>query len=221
MPAAYKKVFTDESEEELFNMSRDEATLDLNEKQIKFCEYYSRTLNIRLSAVKAGYSKTSAHVIAWKLRQNPDVNRYIAWLKLRVSQKVHIAAVDLIDHYARIAFSDITDVCTVQDGKITVNDSDMIDGQIVKSIKKGRDGITVEMYDKFTALQKLERYFDVMPKDWRQDIEEKKLTILQQKLELEKQKYSTATDNEDDGFIEALSATATEVWEEEESDYDD
>lgn len=217
MPAAYKKVFTEETEEELFNMTRAEATLNLNDKQIKFCEEYARTFNIKLSAVRAGYSKKSAHTAAWKIRQNPDCSRYIAWLKLRVSQKVFVEAVDIIDHYARIAFSDITDVCEVKDGKITVQDTDMIDGQIVKSIKKGRDGVTVELYDKMTALSKLERYFDVMPKDWKQQLEERKVKILEERLEIEKKKMGVGEEITDDGFIEALKATAESVWE----DYDD
>ena len=217
MPAAYKKVFTEETEEELFKMTRKEATLNLNDKQIKFCEEYARTFNIKLSAVRAGYSKHSAHTAAWKIRQNPDCSRYIAWLKLRVSQKVFVEAVDIIDHYARIAFSDITDVCEVKDGKITVQDTDMIDGQIVKSIKKGRDGITVELYDKMTALAKLERYFDVMPKDWKQQLEERKVSILEQKLEMDKQKMGMGEEITDDGFLDALKETATTVWE----DYND
>lgn len=217
MPAAYKKVFTEETEAELFKMTRAEATLNLNDKQIKFCEEYARTFNIKLSAVRAGYSKKSAHTAAWKIRQNPDCSRYIAWLKLRVSQKVFVEAVDIIDHYARIAFSDITDVCEVKEGKITVQDTDMIDGQIVKSIKKGRDGVTVEMYDKMTALAKLERYFDVMPKDWKQQLEERKVTILEQRLEMDKKKMGEGIETFDDGFIEALKETAEAVWD----DYDD
>ena len=213
MPPAYKKVFTEETEEELFNMTRAEATLNLNDKQIKFCEEYARTFNIKLSAVRAGYSKKSAHTAAWKIRQNPDCARYIAWLKLRVSQKVFVHAVDIIDHYARIAFSDITDVCEVHDGKISVQDSDMIDGQIVKSIKKGRDGVTVVMYDKMEALAKLERYFDIMPKDWKQQLEERKVAIMEQKLELEKRKMGDGEEITDDGFIEALKESASTVWE--------
>ena len=218
MPVAYKKIFVDVPEEELFNMTRDEATLNLNDKQIRFCEEYAKSFNIKLAAIKAGCSKKSAHTAAWKVRQNPDCSRYIAWLKLRISQQCHIHAVDIIDHYARIAFSDITDVCEVKDGKITIQDTDMIDGQIVKSIKKGRDGISVEMYDKFSALAKLERFFDVMPKDWRQDIEERKVKILEERLELDKRKMGEGETSEDDGFLEALREQATVVWEDEGED---
>lgn len=221
MPVAYKKIFVDVPEEELFNMTRQEASLNLNDKQIKFCEEYAKSFNIKLAAIKAGYSKKSAHTAAWKVRQNPDCNRYIAWLKLRISQQCHIHAVDIIDHYARIAFSDITDVCEVKDGKITIQDTDMIDGQIVKSIKKGRDGISVEMYDKFQALAKLERFFDVMPKDWRQTLEERKVKILEERLELDKKRMGSDDQVEDDGFLEALREQATIIWEDDQQDDDE
>lgn len=213
MPAAYKKVFVDVPEDELFKMTRDEVTLNLNDKQIRFCEEYAKSFNIRLAAIKAGYNKKSAHCAAWKIRQNEDCNRYIAWLKLRISQQCHIHAVDIIDHYARIAFSDITDVCEVKNGKLTIEDTDKIDGQIVKSISQNKGTVSVEMYDKFAALAKLERYFDVMPKDWRQDIEERKVRILEERLELDKKRMGAGDEIEDDGFLEALKGTATEVWE--------
>lgn len=216
MPVAYKKTFVDVPEEELFKMTRQEASLNLNDKQIKFCEEYVKSFNIKLAAIRAGYSKKSAHTAAWKIRQNEDCNRYIAWLKLRVSQQCHIHAVDIIDHYARIAFCDITDVCEVKDGKMRLEDTENIDGQIVKSIKKGRDGITVEMYDKFQALAKLERFFDVMPKDWKQELEERKVKILEERLALDKKKLGEGEELEDDGFIEALRESAVITWEDEE-----
>lgn len=215
MPVAYKKTFVDIPEDELFKMTRQEATLNLNDKQIKFCEEYAKSFNIKLAAIRAGYSKKSAHTAAWKIRQNEDCNRYIAWLKLRISQQCHIHAVDIIDHYARIAFSDITDVCEVKDGKMRLEDTENIDGQIVKAIKKGRDGITVEMYDKFQALAKLERFFDIMPKDWKQEIEERKVRVLEERLDLDKKKMGEGEAIEDDGFLEALRESATIVWEDE------
>lgn len=216
MPIVYRKVFTDETEEELSRMSRNEVTLDLNDREKAFCEYYIKNFNITLAAKKAGYNCKSACVVGWKLRQKPDVNRYIAWLKLRVSKDCHVDAMDLVDQYARIAFADITDFVEVKDGKVTVIDSEMMDGQIVQEIKKGRDGVTIKLADKLAAMDKLERYFDCMPRDWKQQLEERKVTILEQRLELDKQRYiPIEPDTEDDGFIDALKETATSVWEDE------
>ena len=215
MPTTYKKVFVDVTEEELNNMTREEASLNLNDKQRKWCEVYVNNFNSKLAAKKAGYSPKCAATIGWKLRQNPDVALYLAWLKLKISYKAWVRPEDIVDQYARIAFADITDFVEVKGGRISLVDSEMMDGQLVKSVKKGRDGVSIEMYDKMAALARLERFFEEMPKDWREKLEEKKLELMKEKLEIEKQKLGLGENEEtDDGFIDALRSTASEVWDE-------
>lgn len=215
MPTTYKKVFVDVSEEELQKMTREEASLNLNDKQRRWCEEYVNNFNSKLAAKKAGYSPKCAATIGWKLRQNPDVCLYLAWLKLKISYKAWVRPEDIVDQYARIAFADITDFVEVKNGRITLADSDMIDGQLVKSVKKGRDGVSIEMYDKMAALARLERFFEEMPKDWRERLEEKKIELMQEKLDIEKQRLGIDEgDIEDDGFLDALRETADEVWDE-------
>ena len=63
MPATYKKVFVDVSEEELSKMSREEASLNLNDKQRRWCEAYVNNFNAKLAAKKAGYSPKCATTI--------------------------------------------------------------------------------------------------------------------------------------------------------------
>lgn len=214
MPTTYKKVFVDVSEEELNKMTREEASLNLNDKQRKWCEVYVNNFNSKLAAKKAGYAPGSAATIGWKLRQNPDVCLYLAWLKLRVSYKAWVRPEDIVDQYARIAFADVTDFVEVKGGRLTLVDSDQMDGQLVKSVKKGRDGISIEMYDKMQALARLERFFEEMPKDWKQKLEEQKLKLMEEKLQLEKQKLGFLDEElGDDGFLDALRETADEVWE--------
>lgn len=215
MPTTYKKTFVEYTEDELLNMTRAEASLNLNDKQKRWCEVYVNNFNPVIAAKKAGYTVKAAHTIGWRLRQEPKIQLYLAWLKLRVSCKTGVRPEDIIDQYARIAFADITDFVDISNGRVKAVDSDMIDGQIVKSVKKGRDGISIEMYDKMAALGKLERFFEEMPKDWRQVLEEKKVDIMQQKLDLEKAKSGFGEgEDEDDGFIDALRSTAEEVWDE-------
>lgn len=215
MPTVMKQVVLEETEEELMNMTRDEVTINLNDKQKRFCEIYTRNFNIRLAAKQAGYAPKSAHTTGWKIRQDPECNRYIAWLKLQVAHECHISATDIIDLYARIAFADITDSVDIDKrGKLVVKNPDMLDGQIISSMKQTSHGIQIEMVDKLKALDKLERYFNVMPKDWKQKVEERKVELMEQKLELEKQKVGLYDiEDDDDGFIEALTQTAEEVWD--------
>ena len=215
MPPACRKIFTEETEEELLSMTRDEASQALNDKERRFCEYYIGNLNIKMAAIRAGYGKKSAHIIGWKIRQRHDVNRYIAWLKLRVSKKCHITALDILDQYIKIAFADITDFVTIEKGRIIPKNSDEIDGQLVSKITRGPQGMTIELANKMRALEKLELYFDVMPKDWRIKIEERKLELMEQKLEIERIKVGLIEPEEleDDGFLEALRGSVEEVWD--------
>lgn len=214
MPTTYRKLFTEFTEEELLAMTREEACLSLNDKQRKWCEVYVNSFNPKIAAKKAGYNSKIAHSLGWKLRQNPSVNLYLAWLKLKISYKVWIRPEDIIDQYARIAFADITDFVDVRNGKVSVVDSEMMDGQLIKSVKRGRDGISIEMYDKFQALDKLERFFEEMPKDWREKIEEKKLALRREQFNLEREKAGLEeADEEDDGFLAALKSTAEQVWD--------
>lgn len=213
MPTCYRKIYIKETEEELVNMTRDMATEKLTDKQRLWCESFVKTHNAVLSAKKAGYSPAAAHSVSWRLRQNEDVNRYLAWLKLRIGYGAHIDAIDIIDHYARIAFADITDFVSIKANKIRLVDEDKIDGQLVKSVKQGRDGIAIELVDKLAALQKLERYFEIMPADWKEKVEQKKVEILERRMKLEEMKSGQyENEDRDDGFIAALKESAIETW---------
>lgn len=214
MPSAIRKIYIEESEEELLAMRREDVTEGMTDKEQRFCEYYCRSFNIITSAVRAGYSQASAHIVGYKIRRKYLVNRYICWLKLRTTHEFCIQAADIIDMYIRIGFADITDFASVNNGRLKLKDGLEMDGQLIKTIKQGKDGVQLELYDKLSALDKLERYFDVMPNDWKQKVEERKLELLEQRLELDRLKAGQFDqDDSDDGFLDALRDTAKEVWE--------
>ena len=216
MPTASKRVFIEETEEELLKMSRAEATLNMTDREISFCEFYCGSKNVKMSAIRAGYSKTSAHIIGWKIRQKENCNRYLCWLKVRTAKKCDVSAMDLIDLQQRIAFADITEVVTIKNGKITAKNGDEIDGQIISKIRHGRDGLSIELENREHAIDKLLDYFDVMPKDWRYEIEISKLKIMELRLELEKEKSGlNVTQEVETNFIEALGLAAKDAWSDE------
>jgi phage terminase small subunit len=221
MPTVIRKMYTEESEEELLEMTRTEITEGLSDKEQLFCEFYITAHNIKMSAIKAGYSKNTSHIIGYKLRRKPLVNRYIAWLKLQVSKVCSIEAMDVVEKYTRIAYADITDFLIKENGRLKLRDLSEIDGQLIRKVRQNRDGITIELYDKLSALEKLERYFDVMPADWHEKIEIQKVELLRQRLEIERVKAGgNAPEETDDGFIEALKDSAKEVWSDKEIDID-
>ena len=206
------------SDEELLKMDRETATEGLTEKKQRFCECYVEGHNIRMAALKAGFKDNSNGFTAGhKCLHDDKCKRYIQWLKVRVLQKHMINAWELLDEWIRIAFSDITDFVDIHPRSITLKPADQVDGQLVKSIKSGRDGISIELYDKMKALDNIAKYCEDMPSDWKQRIEERKLQLLQEEFELKKKLSEVGNDTEeDDGFLDAIKKSTKAIWDIEE-----
>ena len=202
--------------EELLEMSHEDAIEGLTEKQIKFCEVYVLNYNISIALRKAGYeSETSG--AAYRIRQKPGCKRYIQWLKARMLHDTLINGEDIINQWVKIAFADMTDFVDINKFGITLKPVREMDGQLVKSIKSGRDGVSIELYDKLKALDSLAKYTEDMPKDYKQKIEERKMELMEQEFELKKSIYDMENKIEkDDGFVEALKQSAKIVWEQNE-----
>lgn len=215
-----RKVQVSYTEEQLLKLSREDIIEDLNDREIAFCEFYIRDYNIKLAAIKAGFAPRSANVAGIKLRNKKAVNNYIAWLKVRVYQKACVDAVDIINFYAKAGHADITDYVDVINGRqIRLKDLDVIDGQLIQEISQNASGnISVKLVDKMTAMKRLENYMDTNPYDWQRKIEERKLEILEQRLELEKLKLNPSANEEDDGFIDALEKAANGIFDDEEEE---
>lgn len=208
-------VYNEYSTEELLEMPRDEAVGKLTEMQQRFCEAYVSSHNIKMALIKAGYKEDT--VLGYMIRKKPAAKRYIQWLKARIVNEAIISGAEIIEQWLKIAFADMTDFVDIHKYSISLKPADQIDGQLIKTIKSGKDGVSVELYDKLKALDSLAKYTEDMPKDYRQIIEEKKLELMQQEFELKKKVYDMdSVEKEDDGFIEALSKSAKVIWEDEE-----
>lgn len=202
------------TQEELLEMSKEEAIGRLSIKAQKFCEFYVEGFNRKIALKRAGFESTDC-TYAYRLLRNPGVQRYIKWLKARVLNVHMVNAVDLIDQWIRIAFSDMSDFVNIHPGYITLKPASEVDGQLIKSIKSGRDGVSIELHDKMKALDCLSRYVEDMPKDWKQKLEERKLELLEEEFELKKKVYELENPQQkDDGFIEAIKESAKVIWDE-------
>lgn len=201
--------YNEYTDEEYLNMSKKKATEGLSEKHQRWCEEYVRCHNVRIANIKADLK--SGHLI----RKRPEAQRYIQWLKAHILQSVFIDAADILEHHIRIAFADISDFVEIRPNSIRLKPEDQIDGQLVKSIKSGRDGVSIELYDKLKSLDFLAKYCDDMPKDWKQKIEEKRLELQEQEFEFKKKTLDFSGDEvPDDGLIQAIKDAAKVVWEE-------
>lgn len=206
---------------------------ELTEKQRLFCLYYVKSFNATQSAINAGYATMSAHVTGSQLLRNPKVSAEIRRIKQSMTDELYIEAMDVLNKYVKIAFSNITDFLTFgqkevevmgpfgpikdEDGNklwkevnyVDFKDSGFVDGTIISEVKQGRDGVSIKLEDRAKALEKLSLYFDLFPDKFKREIESKKLEIAQFKANgKEEDEY------EDDGFLEALDGKEVN-WDEE------
>lgn len=191
-----------------------EITLDnflddsgLTEKQRLFCLYYVRSFNATQSAINAGYSPISAHVEGSRLLKNDKVAMHIRELKKSMASGLFIEAMDVLNKYIKIAFSDITDFLTFGQQQVPVMEEDkpvfdehgrvmmqevnyvdfkessLVDGTIISEVKQGRNGVSIRLEDRMKALEKLELYFVLFPDPFKRRIEEERLNLSKRKSE--------------------------------------
>ena len=200
-----------------------EENEELSDQEREFCLRYIRTFNATRSYMDA-FSSTweSANAHAWRLMQKQRIRDEIRQLKEIKNSAILASGEDVVEMYMRIAFADLKDFVswgrtsvpvmgpfgpiTVDDGcggKIElhkeVNDvrfdsSEFSDGQMVSEIKVGKDGASIKLADRMTALRWLSDYFELNPKDRHRDDYERR------RLELEEKK---AGDTDADALAEA------------------
>ncbi|MEH7186487.1 terminase small subunit [Bacillus toyonensis] len=224
---------------------------ELSEKERLFCLYYVKYFNGTQAALKSGYTKESAHVQASRLLRRERVSSYIKELKGELVENVFVEAMDVLKEYIKIAFADITNYVTFGQKEVPImgmfgpvkdeagneltqmvnyvefNEADMVDGSIITEVKKGKDGVSIKLADKMKALDKLAQYFDLVPDNFKRQIEEErhKMQMEVQKAQVDKIKADTARvkgedgeEYEDDGFKEALEGKVEEVWDDHDDD---
>ncbi|ANT40235.1 MULTISPECIES: terminase small subunit [Bacillus cereus group] len=191
---------------------------ELSEKERLFCLYYVKYFNGTQAALKAGYSKDGAHVQASRLLRRERVSSYIKELKGELVENVFVEAMDVLKEYIKIAFADITNYLNFGQREITIQDddgnevtrlvnfvdlyeADMVDGSIITEVKQGRDGISVKLADKMKALDKLSQYFDLVPDNFKKQIEEErhKMQMEVQKVHVEKMRAEIKELTDDHG----------------------
>ncbi|MGH1832630.1 terminase small subunit [Enterococcus gilvus] len=157
---------------------------DLTEQQKMFCLFYLQHFNATKAyqqAYQCDYNTANAN--GSRLLVKASVKEELRHLKAELQQEQYFTVQDIIADYAKQWKADINDVITSDrkrtkavDGKgqlvkdengeqvylyyntITVKNSDEFDGQLVKEISQGRDGVSVKLYDKHKAMNELMKY---------------------------------------------------------------
>lgn len=202
---------------------------ELTPEQQMFCIYYSRIFNATQSYQKAyGCSYETALRAGPRLLKNVGVRGEIERLKEIKRQQITAGPDDIVELQMRIAFSDMgnylefgkTEVET-KDGRlieintVSLKESTTVDTQLIRKIKEGRDGISVEVEDRQKAIDWLTKFFEFNPFDvHKKEFDRRKLELELLKVEMQAKEAGNA-EPVSDNFLDALNQTAKEVWENE------
>lgn len=147
---------------------------NLTDKQKRFCEEYIIDLNATQASIRAGYSENSAAEIGCENLIKPNIQKYISFLNEERQLNTGITAKRVIEELAKIAFSDIRNVLTVDNALADVKQLDDDSAAAIASIKVTEDksmgeviGETkeVKLWDKLRALDSLGKHFGIFEKD--------------------------------------------------------
>lgn len=144
----------------------------LTEQQKMFCLFYLQHFNATKAyqqAYQCAYStaKTNGNL----LLTNTDIKKELRRLKAELQQDTFVDVKDLIQEYIKQAFSDISDftefgqeLVEFDDGEerpisfVRLKNSEEVDGTLIQEVKKGKDGVSVKLYDKQKAMSELMKY---------------------------------------------------------------
>lgn len=147
----------------------------LTDKQQRFVEEYMVDLNATQAAIRAGYSRNTAHSIGAENLIKPEIQEAIQDQKKKLSEKTSITAERILKEYEKIAFSDVRNVLTVDGGLRDASEWDDDTAGAVASVKsmevhspegeKIGTNREVKMYDKLRALEALGKHIGIFEKD--------------------------------------------------------
>ncbi|MGV3337007.1 terminase small subunit [Latilactobacillus curvatus] len=210
------------------------ANDELNDQQKLFCLYYVQRFNATWAYMQAyGVDYRTANVNGPRLLGNASVREQIDKLRGEIANDLMLTADDIAKQYAKQAFSDIgdyvefgTDMEQVmalygpmvdkdknpvmqKRSRVYLKDDEDVDTSLIKSVKVGKDGPVVELYDKQKAMDALMNYVG----------EKQSLKGQLMQAQIDRLKIQNGDndpdENDDDGFIDAIDKSMEGVWADE------
>lgn len=154
--------------------------MELNDKQKRFCEEYVIDLNATQAAIRAGYSKKTAAVIATENLTKPNIQEFISNLQKSISDKNGNLTQKVIDELIKVGFSNVQDYIISGNCITDISEIDGAKAAAVASIKKSvttfgteenggtKEVVEFKLWDKISALEKLGRHLGIFEADNKQ-----------------------------------------------------
>jgi len=191
-----------------------------------------------MKAYDCAYS--TAMVEGHKHLKKPKIDSKIDRMKEEQTNELKLNIRDVLQKYIDIAFADINDFMTYGQKEIEYiddlgrkqktmvnyvdfNNSDQVDGTIISEVKQGKDGVAIKLADKMKALDKLDKYFEMLPESTKEKVQLEKIkhdmVMKEKEVELKQQeidKKNTQPDMPDiTQYLEALKGEIKDVFDDE------
>lgn len=207
----------------------------LNDQQKMFCLYYLQRFNATWAYMQAyDVDYKTANVNGPRLLGNASVRKQIDKLRGEIANDLMLTADDIAKQYAKQAFADIGDYVEFGGQESTIIDEDerellddngnpikshrsyvmfkdkaKVDTSLIKTIKSGKDGPVIELYDKQKAMDALMNYVGE-----KQTLKGQLMQAQIDRLKIQNGDNDPDEDD-DDGFLEAIDKSAKDVWSDE------
>lgn len=163
---------------------------NLTEQQKMFCLFYLQHFNATKAYQQAYQCEyKTANASGSRLLVNTSIKQELHRLKAELQQDLFVSVQDLMKEYVKQSFADITDftefgydeypftdidgeeiideitgeVKTYKVSHVSLKNSDSVDGTLIQEVKKGKDGVSVKLYDKQKAMSELMKYLNIDP----------------------------------------------------------
>nr|WP_202608675.1 terminase small subunit [Enterococcus mundtii] len=193
---------------------------------------------------------TTARTEGSRALANPNMKKELHRLKAELQQDTFVGVKDLIQEYVKQAFADITDFVefsssehklytyddkgekqevyneftgdleTYKSSQVALKNSEEVDGTLIQEVKKGKDGVSVKLYDKQKAMSELLKFFTV------DELKQAQIRKVQSEADIIENKASKLVLNEKEqskvqGLIDIGQALIGPIKQDEESDADE
>lgn len=187
---------------------------DLTPEQQMFCVFYIKSFNATQSYMKAfncSYDVANAH--GFQLLSNVVIREEINRLKEIKRQNIVCNADDLVELNMRIAFADMGDYAFFEGNHVSLKDSAATDTQLIQKVKSGKSGISIELVDRYKAMDWLTKYFVMNPMDrHRREFDRHRLELEMLKLDAQVKESESSAETQDNNFLQMLNTTGKESW---------
>lgn len=161
-------------------------------KQRKFVAEYLIDLNATQAAKRAGYSEVSARQSGAMNMANPTIMQAVQKAFTQRMIRTQITADAVLCQLYKMAFADMAEFVTMEDGQIRFRNLSDVDGTLITEItsEPGQWGTKrkLKLTDRLKALKMLGDHLNLFNDKHKQMINEVKVELERERLELEKMK---------------------------------